>query len=83
MANMTYSIKEDKRIVAQCDSTVLAAHIAALLTQHSPKIRVVNNIYNRVAFYSKDGPYTSGLIKAALVESAQRFTEDFNRKYRS
>ena len=84
MANMTYTVKSGKEQIAKCDSPYLASHIANILCNKTDKkIRIIDNVFSRVAFFSNGLDWNQRMIEEMVLLKSSQFREEYDNKYRT
>jgi hypothetical protein len=77
---MYYTIRCNNSIVAKCDNTLIAAVVANQYVNLGRTVRVINNVYNRVAFNNRGEYFSVPKICEAISDKDQQFCDDACRK---
>ena len=79
MQNLRYTIRVNNQIVAKSEYMGIAATIVNAFSAEK-SVKVIDNVYNRVAFNNHGKHWSFGHIYDTLIEKGKQFAEDYRAK---
>lgn len=76
---MYYTIRVNGVIAAKCENTSVAAGIVSMY-QGEKEVKVINNIFKRIAFNNQRKHWSYGHIVDSIRAKDDQFVADYNRK---
>lgn len=76
---LTYTIRVNNQIVAKAEYTGIAATIANAFSAEK-QVKIIDNIYGRVAFNNHGKHWSYGHIYDTLIEKREQFQKDYAAK---